>query len=151
MLLVQLQGRSAGRTADDGREQFRYLMVAPMLLVEENTVYHVTRGRMIASILCEGLLPSNEAISLTKYPDSFGKIHGSLELTNRLGQGDGAVFWVQTFTERYGEPFGILRVDLTGLPTEGRVYRDAHSHWGIVIDRVVRIDPCYLQEVHAQN
>lgn len=135
------------RTPDDGKEQFVYLVTAPLLAVEGDTIYHAAPVRVIPNILRDGLLPGDEARSLTKFPDTYGKIHGSLKLTTRPGEGDGAAFWVKHFEERFGEPFGVLAAGLTGLPTGARVYRDTHSHWGVIIDRVDSITPQRLREV----
>jgi hypothetical protein len=136
-------------------EPLRYFAVAPFLFESATTVYHATPTRLIPIILSEGLLPSNNARSLTKYPDTLGKIHASLTFTQEPDQGDPAIWWQEHLSKRYGEPFSVLAVDLSELPPGARVYRDTHSHWGIVIDRVERMPPhrlCVVEETcHAKQ
>jgi hypothetical protein len=139
------------RTDDDGKEPLFILAAAPRLSEDAKMIYHVAPVRVISTILHDGLLPSDEARSLTQYPDTLGKIHGSLELINQPGVCDGATLWVKNFEDRYSEPFGILAVDLTELPRGARVYRDTHSHWGVVIDRIERILPNKLRDVSILN
>ncbi len=127
--------------------QHKFLIVAPMIAVKSDILYHVTRVKTIPYIFRDGLFPSNESRSLTKFPETFGKIHGCVELTTKPGTGDGADFWVKKHELLYSEPFAIIRVDLTGLSSMARVYRDTHSNWGIVIDRIDQIEPRYLREV----
>jgi hypothetical protein len=135
------------KTPDDGKEQLCYLVVATLLAEDAKTIFHVAPVRVIPTILRDGLLRSDDARSLTRYPDTLGKIHGSKKLNTQPGEYDGAAFWMKHFGERYGEPFGILAVDLTTLPADARVYRDTHSHWGVVIDRVERIRPSQIREI----
>src|SRR5262249_9777281 len=92
----------------------------------------------------QGLLPSTSAIRQTKFPDTEGRIH----VTERL-EGDGsAVRWIRIFSEKSDKPqghFSILEVDLSGL--DARIYQDAHSQYGVVIDRIHRIPPQRIRVV----
>lgn len=129
--------------ASDVPKPFGFGM-APIQPRKLRTAYHSTLKTAIPSIREHGLLPSNETIRQTDYPDTEGRIH----VTEML-EGDGsAVRWIRIFSERYNRPqadYGILKVDLHGAG--GRLYQDIHSEYGLVIDRTTGIEPCRIDEV----
>jgi len=52
------------------------------------------------------------------------------------------VRWIRIFSQKYDRPqsdYGILELDLLGIG--GRMYQDAHSQYGLVIDRLDRLPP----------
>jgi hypothetical protein len=127
---VTLKTNESGGTTDFG--------MAPIWFRAPAIAYHSTLKAVIPAILHYGLLPSSKANRQTDFPDTEGRIHVSETLE---GEG-GAVRWVRLFSERYGRAqseYAVLQVDLRGVG--GRVYKDAHSRHGIVIDRIDRIDP----------
>jgi hypothetical protein len=75
-------------------EPLCYFAVAPLIPEVATTVFHATPARLVPLILREGLLPSDNSRSLTKYPDTSGKIHASLTLTEEPDKGDPAVFFL---------------------------------------------------------
>lgn len=131
--------------ADEPR--LAWFAFAPIWVEQEKTIYHATPTHLVSAIFRHGLLPSNEARSLTNYPDTLGKIHGSRALFDRPGIEDGATRWRDEFSKKYGVPFSLIEVDLTNLPQEARLYRDIHSAWGLVVDRVNCIPPSALRLV----
>jgi hypothetical protein len=135
----------------EGETPLPWFAVAPLWIEDVKTIYHVAPSRVVPSILRDGLLPSNEARRLTNFPDTLGKIHGSRVLIDRPGVEDGATRRQADFSKKYGQRFSILEVNLTGLPSGARVYRDIHSAWGMVVDRVKRIDPQRLREVRDEE
>jgi hypothetical protein len=145
--LLGWQFVTTGGCSPDG--ELRYFGAAPMLIVPvpKKIVYHTTQLWKFPCIFCEGLLPGNEERSSTKYPDTEGKIHVSLKPCKDLELGDQADFWKRTFeTDNPDDECGIFEVNLMDLPPEARIYRDTHSAWGVVIDRVEQIAPKYLRE-----
>lgn len=129
-----------------GGVEYPCVTTAPLLRVENlpDIVYHVTERRRFESIMREGLLPSTTTRNHTLFPDTEGKIHASLRLETADGLGDGAAFWMREFPRKVGgtiNDYGIIRVDVRELPLGTRVYRDTHSHWGVVFDSLDRIDP----------
>lgn len=139
------------KSAETEPEPLLYFAVAPLLFETPSVAYHATPVRLIPVILGEGLLPSDAGRSLTDFPDTLGKIHASLTLTKESDKGDPAAWWRDHLSERYREPFGIIAIDLSTGPPDARVYRDTHSHWGVVIDRVDRIPPHQLREVRDEE
>jgi hypothetical protein len=111
---------------------------APIRRRDATIAYHSTLKVKIESILDKGLLPSDESNRQTDFPDTEGRIH-----VTQMLEGDGsAVRWIKIFGERYKRPqtdYAILRVNLEGLAA--RIYEDAHSQYGIVIDRTENIPP----------
>ena len=126
-----------------------YFGVSPIIDCPERILYHVTQRETWEKIQEKGLLPSSLDRKFTNFPDTIGKIHGSKLLSKSKDElGDPAVRWIKEFKERkLGEDFVIIEVDLSDLPSTARVYRDTHSSWGIVVDRVESIKPDKLKEI----
>lgn len=142
---VHWQLVTTGRERQVRGEFYPCFGTAPMMVAEglSDTVYHVTERSRLPDIQKCGLLPSRPDIRHTAFPDTESKIHASIRLETADGQGDGAAFWIRHFAEKYGKnacDYVILKVDVKGLPNGTRIYRDAHSQWGIVLDSLDRVE-----------
>ncbi len=115
--------------------------------------YHATRASLIPRICGrngEGLLPSNADRAATDFPDTENVIHVCEKLTHEGNENDSAEWWMKTLSERniVGDPhWGIVRIDMTGLPTTARIYQDMHSASGVIVDRIDRIPGRLIEPV----
>ncbi len=124
--------------------------VAPILSRTLTVAYHATRSCLIPTIRKEGLLPSNAERQASNYPDTKGVIHVCEKLTHVGEENDSAEWWLKILSQKnkFNDPnWGIVRVDMTHLPLETRVYQDMHSTSGVVVDRIDRIPGELVSEV----
>lgn len=127
--------------------------MAPLIPRSLKIGYHATRSCLIP-IICgengEGLLPSNADRAATDFPDTEDVIHVCEKLTHEGNENDSAEWWKKTLSERniVGDPhWGIVRIDMTGLPTTARIYQDMHSASGVIVDRIDRIPGRLIEPV----
>lgn len=119
--------------------------MAPILPRTLEVGYHATRACLIPKICGghgEGLLPSNAERRATHFPDTDSVIHVCEKLSHEGDQNDSAEWWMTTLSKKnnFNDPdWGIVRIDMTGLPATARVYQDMHSASGVIVDRIVRI------------
>ena len=135
----------------DDENDLSFFTVAPVLFERVTTVYHATPISRISSIMAEGLLPSNSVRKLTDFVNTEGKIHASRLLKKQSELGDPAAWWQNYLSDKMSESFGVIEIDLSELPDGSRVYRDVHSMWGLVIDRLDKIPPAKLREVQPKE
>lgn len=131
-----------------GRQQRLGFGIAPIRPRQANVAFHTTLKRLIPVIIDCGLMPSSLAIQQTDFPDTDARIHLA---ENLMGDGS-AVRWISIFSERYRRPptdYGILELDLRGVG--GRLYEDIHTEFGLVIDRIDRIDPSRIREMNEST
>lgn len=123
--------------------------IAPILPIKVAVGYHATRTCKIGQIKDEGLKPSNEERRATNFPDTEGVIHVCAKLKEDGGK-DSAEWWREELSKknRFGDPnWSILRIDMSGLPVEARVYQDMHSASGIIVDMIDQIPGDLISEV----
>lgn len=123
--------------------------IAPILPMTVVVGYHATRACLIPLIRQEGLKPSNEKRRATSFPDTEGVIHVCAKLAEDGGK-DSAQWWREELSKknRFNDPnWGILRINMTGLPAEVRVYQDMHSASGLIMDRIEKIPGHLLSKV----
>ena len=123
--------------------------IAPIQPKKLKFGYHATRVCLIEQIREEGLKPSNEERRATNFPDTEGVVHVCAKLREDGGK-DSAEWWREELSKknRFGDPnWGILGIDLSGLPAEARSYQDMHSASGIVVDRIGKIPGKLISEV----
>ncbi len=131
--------------------------MAPILPRALEVGYHATRACLIPKICGEdgeGLLPSNAQRRATHFPDTDGVIHVCEKLSHDGDQNDSAEWWRTTLSKhnRFNDPdWGIVRIDMTGLPRGTRVYQDMHSASGVVVDRIDRIPGRLISDVSARE
>ncbi len=119
--------------------------------------YHATRTCLIPKICGErgeGLLPSNAERRATRFPDTEGVIHVCEKLSHAGDENDSAEWWRMTLSKnnRFNDPdWGIVRIDMTGLPATARVYQDMHSASGVIVDRIERIPGKLIREVSLRE
>ncbi len=119
--------------------------------------YHATRSCLIPKICGEhgeGLLPSNAERRATGFPDTDGVIHVCAKLSHEGDQNDSAEWWMMTLGKKnnFNDPdWGIVRIDMTGLPATARVYQDMHSASGVIVDRIDRIPGRLISEVSGRG
>ena len=126
-----------------------WMMIAPMLLVSDcGAAYHVTRTANVISILRDGILPSNPAISTTGRADCEGNIYvcrelGEREVNDNSEPSKGTAMWWQRHfrhKNRFNDPhWEILTLRLRGL--SARIYRDMWSSSGLIVNGVEQIPP----------
>jgi hypothetical protein len=95
------------------------------------------------------LKPSNEERRATTFPDTEGVIHICAKL-REVGGKDSAEWWRDELSKknRFGNPnWGILQIDMAGLPAEARIYQDMHSVSGVIVDRIDKIPGNLISEV----
>ncbi len=110
--------------------------MAPIRPRQVGIAYHVTLKACVQSIMDKGLLPGGSAIQHTNFPDTEGRIH----LAEKLEGDGGAVRWISILGKASGHAltdYCVLEVNLQGI--DGRMYQDAHSQFGLVIDKIDRI------------
>lgn len=131
--------------------------MAPILVRTLEVGYHATRACLIPKICGEhgeGLLPSNAERRATHFPDTDGVIHVCEKLSHEGDQNDSAEWWMTTLSKKnnFNDPnWGIIRIDMTGLPRAARVYQDTHSASGVIVDRIDRIPGRIITEVNSQG
>jgi hypothetical protein len=119
--------------------------------------YHTTRASLIPNICGEngeGLLPSNAERRATNFPDTDSVIHVCAKLSHEGDENDSAEWWRATLSKknRFGDPnWGIVQIDMTGLPPGARVYQDMHSASGVIVDRIDRIPGKLIREVDPRE
>jgi hypothetical protein len=119
--------------------------MAPILPRTVAVGYHATRACLITKICGEhgeGLLPSNAERRATHFPDTDGVIHVCEMLSHEGEKNDSAEWWMTTLSKKnnFNDPeWGIVRIDMTGLPATARFYQDMHSASGVIVDRIDRI------------
>jgi hypothetical protein len=128
--------------------------MAPILPRTLEVGYHATRACQIPKICGdhgEGLLPSNAERRATHFPDTDGVIHVCEKLSHEGDENDSAEWWMMTLSRKnnFDDPnWGIVRIDMTGLPATARVYQDTHSASGVIVDRIMRIPGKLIRPVH---
>jgi hypothetical protein len=83
-----------------------------------------------------------------------GVIHLCDKLTHEGNENDSAEWCRKTLSEsnNFNDPnWGIVRIDMTGLPATARVYQDMHSYSGVIVDRIDRISGRLLREVDLRE
>jgi hypothetical protein len=127
--------------------------MAPVLRRRLTVGYHATRACLIPKICGEhgaGLLPSNAERRATHFPDTDGVIHVCEKLAHEGNENDSAEWWKMTLSKKnnFDDPnWGIVRIDMTGLPPTARIYQDMHSASGVMVDRIDRIPGALIREV----
>ncbi|NLS97590.1 MAG: hypothetical protein GXX96_36080 [Planctomycetaceae bacterium] len=124
-----------------------WMMIAPMLVVPDcDVAYHVTRTVNLGSIMTDGILPGNPAISTTGRADCEGNIYVCPEIGEPKTDADseptkGTAFWWHwhfRHKNRFNDPhWAILTLRLRGL--SARIYRDMWSSSGLIVSGVERI------------
>jgi hypothetical protein len=139
---------TTGRVIYKG-EELPTFGIAPILPIKVAVGYHATRACKIGQIEKEGLKPSNEERRATDYPDTEGVIHICAKL-EEVGGKDSAEWWREELSKknRFGDTnWGILRIEMSSLPAEARVYQDMHSASGIIVDRIETIPGNLISKV----
>lgn len=78
--------------------------------------YHVVPESRLQQILKQGILPASSNRKLTKAP-MYGDTTGRIYLTNHLEQADELIETFQNDEHRKPEPYSIVEVDLSKVPT----------------------------------
>jgi hypothetical protein len=144
---------TTGQSIDYKGQMLPTFGMAPILLRTLAVGYHATRACLIPQICGEhgeGLLPSNTARRATHFPDTEGVIHVCEKLSHEGDDNDSAEWWMTTLRQKnnFDDPnWGIIRIDMTGLPAMARVYQDTHSQSGVIVDRIDRIPGALITEV----
>jgi len=130
---------------------------APKVMKKLATVYHATRVVTIKKIVddSEVLKPSNDQRRTTDRTDTTGKIHVCENLHDTApGSNDSAVFWMNLLSqdnEFEDSYWGILRIDMAGLPVGADVYLDIQSESGIIIDQLDGISANFIEETGIET
>jgi hypothetical protein len=144
---------TTGERLEVKAESFLSFGIAPILRSQVETAYHATRSCLIDRICGEqgeGLLPSNAERRATTFPDTEGVIHVCAKLAHEGAENDSAEWWMKELRtrNRFNDPhWGIVKIDMTGLPTGARVYQDMHSSSGLIVDRLTVIPGKFITEV----
>jgi hypothetical protein len=114
--------------------------LAPVLPLDDPpaTAFRATRSTNAESCLNEGIEPSD---GQNNYPDTKGKLYFCRTLN---GPGHSAKRFATLLSDNDDVPmadYSILEVRLDDLPSSARIYQDAHSESGIIVDRFNRIPP----------
>lgn len=144
---------TTGQSVEYNGQMLPTFGMAPVLPRKLEIGYHATRACLIPKICGdhgEGLLPSSAERRATHFPDTDGVIHVCEKLSHEGDQNDSAEWWTMTLSKKnnFNDPiWGIVRIDMTGLPATARVYQDMHSASGVLVDRIERIPSRLIRAV----